>query len=114
MSEFDSSISDLHGSSSGDELRDSSDSADSDGENGMLLLDKRSLQSALESVAACIKCLGPLSLREDPGVKQGLYSRRVLKARDLKRLQSSQYSGPWIIRPPLGTAESGLILQVVS
>ena len=38
MSEFDSSISDLHGSSSGDELRDSSDSADCDGENGMLLL----------------------------------------------------------------------------
>ena len=33
VSEFDSSISDLHGSSSGDELRDSSDSADSDGEN---------------------------------------------------------------------------------
>ena len=31
VSEFDSSISDLHGSGSEDELRDSSDSADSDG-----------------------------------------------------------------------------------
>ena len=100
VSEFDSSISDLHGSSSGDELRDSSDSADSDGENGMLLLDKRSLQSALESVVACTKCSGPLSLREDPGVKQGLYNRRVLKARDLKRLQSSQYKATGTAKVP--------------
>ena len=90
VSEFDSSISDLHGSSSGDELRDSSDSADSDGENGMLLLDKRSLQSALESVAACIKCSGPLSLREDPGVKQGLYTSPHLHCKQCHN-ESSQY-----------------------
>ena len=29
-------------------------------------------------------------------------------------LARKRYSGPWIIRPPLGMAESGLISQVVS
>ena len=72
MSELDSSISGLHGCSSGDELSDSG-CIESGAENGTLLLDRSSLQSALEDGAACKQCSGPLSLREDPGIKLGLY-----------------------------------------
>ena len=39
---------------------------------------------------------------------------KVLDSNDRQRVDlEAWYSGPWIIRPPLGTAESGLILQVL-
>ena len=62
-------------SSGESESNESSGSSDTDGEgSGTMLLDKSELQAAINTAAVCSDCHGALTIREDPWVKQGLFT----------------------------------------